>query len=352
MKIQEAADRLGLTTRAIRFYEQKGLLSPPKQEDNGYRVFREEDIERLRMIAALRELNLPLDQIRECLDGALEGRLAALRPYLNQQMQQLALQYTELQRLLGMLRRLLDIEDTEQEGEVIVSQLHHIGEQSQRYEKLRTEWRDRWNFDAQASRYDEAVANNTDSLRVHADYDSILDRVTREAAPRPGESGLELGVGTGNLAGRFLREGAAMTGIDQSDAMLEQCRGKYPAIRLLKGNLMAIPLADVAFDFIVSTYALHHLTDDQKEIAFEEMGRLLRSGGRIVIADLMFMDNEHRAAFLDELNARGDKASVEAVLDEYFADRSRLIRWLERHRYEVRAEQLNHLMHLLVIRKP
>lgn len=106
-----------------------------------------------------------------------------------------------------------------------MSQLHHIGEQSQRYEKLRAEWRDRWNFDAQASRYDEAVANNTDSLRVHADYDSILDRVTRETAPRQGESGLELGVGTGNLAGRFLREGAAMTGIDQSDAMLEQCRG-------------------------------------------------------------------------------------------------------------------------------
>lgn len=127
---------------------------------------------------------------------------------------------------------------------------------------------------------------------------------------------------------------------------------KYPAIRLLKGNLMAIPLADVAFDFIVSTYALHHLTDDQKEIAFEEMGRLLRPGGRIVIADLMFTDDEHRDAFLDELNARGDQASVEAVLDEYFADRSRLIRWLEQHRYEVRAEQLNHLLHLLVIRKP
>lgn len=115
MKIQEAADRLGLTTRAIRFMS-KGLLSPAKQEYNGYRVFREEDIERLRMIAALRELNLPLDQIRECLDEALDGRLAALRPYLEKQMQQLALQYTELQRLLGMLRRLLDREDTEQEG--------------------------------------------------------------------------------------------------------------------------------------------------------------------------------------------------------------------------------------------
>nr|WP_259392204.1 MerR family DNA-binding transcriptional regulator [Paenibacillus thiaminolyticus] len=35
MKIQEAADRLGLTTRAIRFYEQKGLLSPASRRTTG-----------------------------------------------------------------------------------------------------------------------------------------------------------------------------------------------------------------------------------------------------------------------------------------------------------------------------
>ncbi|MBN3525415.1 MerR family transcriptional regulator [Paenibacillus apiarius] len=350
MKIQEAAERLGMTARAIRFYEQKGLLSPAKQEDNGYRVFREADIDRLRTIGALRELNLSLEHIRSCIDEAEAGEMMALRPYLLEKRQELALQYAELKRLLGLLDNLLDM-DHNQQGEVVVKQLHHIGEQSRRYQKLRSDWSDRWNFDAQATRYDDAVYMNTDSLRVHADYEQILDRVCREADPKPGDRGLEVGIGTGNLAGRCLRLEAEMTGVDQSAAMLERCQEKWPAIRLLQGNMMALPLADERFDFIVTSYALHHLTDEQKEIALEEMGRVLASEGRLVIADLMFIDKAHRTAFIAELEAKGDTHSIAAIHDEYYADRSRLISWLERHHYDVTADQLTHLMHLLVVRK-
>ena len=349
MKIQEAAAALGMTTRALRFYEQKGLLSPMKQEDNGYRVFREADIDRLRTIGALRELNLSLEHIRCCIDEAEAGQMEALRPYLTEKRQALALQYTELKRLLGLLDNLLDM-DHNQKGEVVVKKLHHIGEQSRRYQKLRSDWTDRWNFDAQATQYDNAVYVNTDPLRVHADYEQILDRVCQEAAPKPGERGLEVGIGTGNLAGRCLLLEAEMTGVDQSAAMLERCQEKWPSIRLLQGNMMALPLADEKFDFIVTSYALHHLTDEQKEIALEEMGRLLDSEGRLVVADLMFIDQAHRAAFIADLEAKGDTCSVEAIHDEFFADRSRLISWLEQ-RYEVTAAQLNHLMHLLVVRK-
>ncbi|MDQ0916811.1 MerR family DNA-binding transcriptional regulator [Paenibacillus sp. V4I5] len=43
MLINEISRKLGITARAIRFYEQKGLIKPAKQKDNGYRTYTEQD---------------------------------------------------------------------------------------------------------------------------------------------------------------------------------------------------------------------------------------------------------------------------------------------------------------------
>ncbi len=44
VKIKEVADKLKVSPRAIRFYEDKGLIAPSKQEDNQYRTFHDEVI--------------------------------------------------------------------------------------------------------------------------------------------------------------------------------------------------------------------------------------------------------------------------------------------------------------------
>ncbi|HEX5450823.1 MAG TPA: MerR family transcriptional regulator [Candidatus Limnocylindrales bacterium] len=55
LRIHEAADAVGLTPRAIRYYEQLGLLTPPARSDGAYRLFSEEDMELLRRIKSLRD---------------------------------------------------------------------------------------------------------------------------------------------------------------------------------------------------------------------------------------------------------------------------------------------------------
>lgn len=52
MRIREAAERLGISERAIRFYEKQGLLKPSRTEHNLYREFGEDDIWRLQTIVA------------------------------------------------------------------------------------------------------------------------------------------------------------------------------------------------------------------------------------------------------------------------------------------------------------
>lgn len=55
LRIQEVAAETGLTTRAIRYYEELGLLEPAGRSDGAYRLFDASDLERLRFIKGLRD---------------------------------------------------------------------------------------------------------------------------------------------------------------------------------------------------------------------------------------------------------------------------------------------------------
>lgn len=55
LRIAEVAELVGLTTRAIRYYEELGLLKPAARSDGAYRLYDADDVERLRTIRRLRD---------------------------------------------------------------------------------------------------------------------------------------------------------------------------------------------------------------------------------------------------------------------------------------------------------
>ena len=61
MNIKEAEKLTGISKRNIRFYEQKGMLHPARNQDNDYRDYSSQDIERLKLIRALRMVDMPGD---------------------------------------------------------------------------------------------------------------------------------------------------------------------------------------------------------------------------------------------------------------------------------------------------
>lgn len=73
MKIQEAASRLHMTKRAIRFYEEKGLLKTAK-DTSGYRDYTAGDLQRLETISFYRRLGISVEEIRRLL-GNEDGEL-------------------------------------------------------------------------------------------------------------------------------------------------------------------------------------------------------------------------------------------------------------------------------------
>jgi MerR family transcriptional regulator, repressor of the yfmOP operon len=69
LRINEVAAELGLTTRAIRYYQEVGLLEPAARSDGAYRLFDESDLERLRFIKNLRDdAGFSLAQIGQLLE--------------------------------------------------------------------------------------------------------------------------------------------------------------------------------------------------------------------------------------------------------------------------------------------
>ena len=70
MKINEVEALVGITKKNIRFYEEKGLLSPSRNSENGYRDYGQSEVDVLRRIKLLRKLGVPIDEIRRMQEGS------------------------------------------------------------------------------------------------------------------------------------------------------------------------------------------------------------------------------------------------------------------------------------------
>lgn len=82
LQIGEVAERTGVTQRTLRFYEERGLLKPPSRMDGGFRLYSEEDVQRVEQIKGLqRLLGLSLAEIKEMVeaDEALKAIKAEYR---------------------------------------------------------------------------------------------------------------------------------------------------------------------------------------------------------------------------------------------------------------------------------
>ncbi|MGC1210906.1 MAG: MerR family transcriptional regulator [Micromonospora sp.] len=84
MQIGEAAERVGLSIRTIRHYEEAGLIVPSARSEGGFRLYTEPDLDRLTVVKRMKPLGFTLDQMREllavldALDNATGADRAAL----------------------------------------------------------------------------------------------------------------------------------------------------------------------------------------------------------------------------------------------------------------------------------
>ena len=106
MKINEMAQRVGMTSKNIRFYEAEGLLTPQRNRQNGYRSYGPAEEETLRRIKLMRKLGLPLEEIRQMQSGRL-----TLGEGMRRQLAELGRQQRNLAEAQEFCERLRDCGD-------------------------------------------------------------------------------------------------------------------------------------------------------------------------------------------------------------------------------------------------
>lgn len=109
LRIGEAAQRTGLSVKAIRFYCDQGLIQPGSRSAGGYRLFDEASLKELVLVRTLRAMDVPIAELSRILEvrrtgicncSSLKGGLAAKLASIDQRIVELIEMKTELQRLL------------------------------------------------------------------------------------------------------------------------------------------------------------------------------------------------------------------------------------------------------------
>ena len=173
---------------------------------------------------------------------------------------------------------------------------------------------DKKGFDLWADGYDVSVGlSDEQNTYPFAGYKTVLNSIYRTVLAKPKATVLDIGFGTGTLTAKLYEQGCTIYGQDFSARMIELAAAKMPGAHLYQGDFtlgLAEPLRQRRYDFIIATYSLHHLTDQQKTVFLTDLLNRLNEGGCILIGDVAF---ETRADLVRCRKTAGDEWDDEEI---------------------------------------
>lgn len=208
---------------------------------------------------------------------------------------------------------------------------------------------DRFNHDDDAADYDRDVTNESHPIR--AGYGELLAWVAGHVPPN--SEVIDLGSGTGNLAAR-VKYPAKLLCVDVSDEMNAIARKKLAALpcEFVRADLLECFTQLPVVDAIVSTYAIHHLTPDERPVLFRSIWDHLRTGGKAVFGDLMFESSESETAICNHYASSGQQNLVDDIRDEFFWNLDGAVEELQRLGFQVACERFSELSWGVLAGKP
>lgn len=176
-------------------------------------------------------------------------------------------------------------------------------------------------FDLWADGYDKSVnLCEEDNEYPFAGYKDVLNTIYNHIRSKNEAKILDIGFGTGVLTKRLYDDGYEIWGIDFSDKMINISKEKMPDANLIKYDFAeGVPdeIESEKFDFIISTYALHHLNDTEKVKFLTKLLNLLNNKGMILIGDIAFETREmHDKCKLDCGEGNWDDDEFYLIFDE------------------------------------
>ena len=159
-----------------------------------------------------------------------------------------------------------------------------------------------------------------DEFFVPALFSAWVPQLVEAAALEPGMRAVDVACGTGAFAieaAKVASPGGTVAGIDLNPGMLAVARRKAPELDWRQAPAESLPFEPNSFDAVVSQFGLMFF--DDKPAAIAEMWRVLRPGGRLVLAVWASLERSRGYATLESLIRRLFGASAAASLSAPFA---------------------------------
>ena len=207
-------------------------------------------------------------------------------------------------------------------------------------------------FDKWAEAYDDTVyKEHGEYHEVFIGYQEILRKTVEKIQQEPGSLVIDIGTGTGNLGKEAYDQGYQVIGIEPNDAMREQGIKKHPEIHFCSGSFLELSFEEASVDSIISSYAFHHLTDQEKKIAAGEFYKLLTEAGTVVIADTMYETELEGRVILKDAQNKGYHALAEDLQREFYTTHEVLRNAFEEAGFTVSFERMNKFVWILQAKK-
>jgi len=158
-----------------------------------------------------------------------------------------------------------------------------------------------------------------DTFLFRGQWQALRQRTINLARIQPGEEVLDVGCGTGTLALEVARRAGRagrLVGVDPSTEQIARARSKAARhsvpIDFQIGVIEHLPFPDQTFDVVLSTLMMHHLPASLKRQGLAEIARVLKPGGRLIIAD--FKPKKERKGQAARFHAGGSSMQDLAVM--------------------------------------
>jgi ubiquinone/menaquinone biosynthesis C-methylase UbiE/DNA-binding transcriptional MerR regulator len=268
--IGEFAARAGVTQRAIRYYDNIGLLKPCTYKNSGHRLYSRHDFARLQKILTLKFIGLSLEEIADIMKHDIKDQ--------------------DFKKSLEIQRDIID------------KKIHHMhmvmGAIDETLDMLGSSNRLNWdkfiniikilNIDKNWMEQYENSSNLRARIRIHEHFSANKYGWMRwyfeQLCIQGNASILELGCGDGSLWAKNadrIPEGWDITLTDFSPGMLKDAKDNLSGIdksfNFKLADAMDIPFDEGSFDVVMANHMLYHVPDIDR--AFSEIYRVLKPGG-------------------------------------------------------------------------
>ncbi|MBY6105949.1 MerR family transcriptional regulator [Ferrimonas balearica] len=296
-RISELAQQVGLSRTALLYYEKQGLIQGQRQA-NGYRLYSDQDLQRVRLIQKLQAGGLTLKECQACLDARID------RTLLQQRLQQLDQELAQKQQSRDLLAALLgqgDLKAWHESVDRVAPDAHLDWLMKQGFnekEALRLKW-----LSKDMNEHEQYMADFMTAFETLDRWGPGSETETRRAlsrVPHTPSAILEVGCGKG-LATTILASDtqATITAVDNEPSalarlteMLQQA-GLAERVEPVCASMTDLPFEPGRFDLIWAEGSAYIMGVSK---ALSQWRPLLQDGGILMLSDMVWLTDERSEA--------------------------------------------------------